>query len=143
MASKSKTHDEKKNHARKPKTPDEKKITRANPRQANPKHPMKKKITRANPTTINRQPPRTTPRLRSEPVTNKPNEELEMGVSGFAEQSPKLRNLWVSGEHNKGESREEIMKTVSGEQNRGETMLAMEFLESRGEKEMKREKEIG
>ena len=70
---------------------------------------------------------------RSEPVTNKPNEELEMGVSGFAEQSPKLRNLWVSGEHNRGESREEIMKTVSGEQNRGETMLAMEFRESRGE----------
>ena len=81
----------------------------------------------------NRQPPRTTPRLRSEPVTNKPNEELEMGVSGFAEQSPKLRNLWVSGEHNKWESREEIKKIVSGEQNRGETMLAMEFRESRGE----------
>ena len=91
----------------------------------------------------NRQPPHITPRLRSEPVTNKPNEELEMGVSGFAEQSPKLRNLWVSGEHNRGESREEIMKTVSGEQNRGETMLAMEFRESREENETKREKKIG
>ena len=87
--------------------------------------------------------PTTTPRSRSEPVTNKPNEELEMGVSGFAEQSPKLRNLWVSGEHNRGESIEEIKKTVLGEQNRGETMWAMEFRESRGENEMKREKEIG
>ena len=56
----------------------------------------------------------------------------------------KVPNLEIYGFREsitEGESREEIKKTVSGEQNRGETMLA--FRESRGENEVKREKEIG
>ena len=54
---------------------------------------------------------------------------------GFRVLQNKVPNLEIYGFREsitEGESREEIKKTVSGEQNRGETMLAMEFRESRG-----------
>ncbi len=78
----------------------------------------------------------------SKPVTNKPNEELEMGVSGEQNKVPNLEIYGFRESITEGRA-ENSSRCLFLESRTEGTMLAMEFRESRGENEMKREKEIG